>query len=450
MRTMPNTEMGKTEFKLSLISEHAERDKTMRFTSLAHLLNVEFLRRCFNSLNRNKAVGQDNVSWHDYAENLDDNLNSLMVRLKRKSFKPIPARRVYIPKSDGKSRPLGISATENKIVERGIAWILESIYERDFSDVSFGFRPKRDCHQALKKLNDLIMFKPVNHIDEADIKGFFDNVSHEHLMDFLRIRIKDSSLLFLIERFLKAGYVDDGLLVRTEKGTPQGSILSPILANVFLHYVLDQWFEDVVKNHTDGYCELVRYADDFVCVVQYERDAKKIERALRNRFNRFGLEIHPEKSRRISFGRFEFQNAKRQNRKPNSFDFLGFTHFCDRTRKGAFKVGRKTAKKKFAEKCKDLNHWLKNIRNHEKTKDWWKVLASKVRGHYQYYGVSGNYRSIGEFYEFTKRTTRKWMNRRSQKGKMSWKNFSDYIERYPIPKPKIKHNFYTGFPCFVR
>lgn len=442
--------MGKTEFKLSLISEHAERDKTTQFTSLAHLLDVEFLRRCFHSLNRNKARGQDNVSWYDYAENLDDNLKSLVERLKRKSFKPIPARRVYIPKGDGKSRPLGISAMENKIVERGIAWILESIYEKDFSNMSYGFRPNRDCHQALKELNDLIMFKPVNHIVEADIKGFFDNVSHEHLMRFLRIRIKDSSLLFLIERFLKAGYVDGGLLVSTEKGTPQGSILSPILSNVFLHYVLDQWFEVAVKNHTDGFCELVRYADDFVCVVQYEQDAIKLERALRNRFESFGLEIHPEKSGRISFGRFEPQNATRQNRKPNTFDFLGFTHFCDRTRKGAFKVGRKTMKKKLATKCKEMNLWLKSIRNLYKTKDWWKVLASKLRGHYQYYGVSGNFWLINEYYKCVLRLTRKWLNRRSQKGRMSWRAFNEYIERYPLPKPSIKHNFYTGFPCFVR
>lgn len=446
----PYTEMDKTEFKLSLIAEHAKRDKSMQFTSLAHLLNVEFLRRCFDSLNRNKALGHDNVSWHDYAGNLEENLSSLVERLKSKKYRPVPAKRVYIPKGEGKTRPLGISAIENKIVERGITWILESIYEQDFLDNSFGFRPERSCHQALKEINDLIMSKPVNHIVEADIKGFFDNVSHEKLMEFLNMRIKDSSLLALIGKFLKAGYVDKDLLVETEKGTPQGSILSPILANIFLHYVLDVWFETVVKTHVRGFCEIVRYADDFICLVQYENDAERIEEALRNRLNRFGLEIHPEKSGRISFGRFEPQNAKRQNRKPNTFDFLGFTHFCDRTRAGRFKLGRKTSKKKFVSKCKDMNMWLKSIRNLVKTKDWWKILEAKLRGHYQYYGVSGNYRAIARYYHSTIRQLHKWLNRRSQKKKMNWRNFLKYLEIYALPKPSIKHNFYTGYPCSVR
>ena len=446
----PNAEMGKTEFKLSLIAEHARRDKTMRFTSLAHLLNAGFLRKCFLSLGRKKARGQDNVSWHDYAGNLDENLNSLVERLKRGGFRPIPARRVYIPKGDGKRRPIGISAIENKIVERGITWILESVYERDFSDGSYGFRPGRNCHQALKKLNDLIMFKPVNHVVEADIKGFFDNVSHERLMEFLKIRIADSSLLRLIERFLKAGYVEDGLLARSDKGTPQGSILSPILSNVFLHYVLDEWFEKVVKKHTDGFCEIVRYADDFVCVVQYERDAVKIEKALVRRFNKFGLELHPDKSGRKSFGRFESRNAKTENRKPNTFDFLGFTHFCDKNRKGGFKLGRKTSRKKFTAKCKELTQWLKNVRCQAHAKAWWSQLASKLNGHYQYYGVSGNTRSIRSFHHHAMRQLHKWLNRRSQKGRMNWVEFNEYLDHYPLPMPRIVHDFYTGFPCFGR
>jgi RNA-directed DNA polymerase len=447
---MPYAEVETTEFKLSLIAEHAKRNRTMQFTSLAHLLNAPFLRRCFKSLNRNKALGQDNLSWYDYAANLDANLESLVARLKSKSYRPIPARRVYIPKGDGTSRPLGISAIENKIVERGITWILESIYEQDFSNQSFGFRPKRNCHQALKELDNLIMFKPVNHIVDADIKGFFDNVSHEHLMDFLRIRIKDSALLHLIEKFLKAGYVDNDLLVETEQGTPQGSILSPILANIFLHYVLDIWFESSTKRHVHGFCEIVRYADDFVCVVQNEREAVRIEKALKNRFNRFSLEIHPEKSRRMSFGRYESQNAAKQKRRANTFDFLGFTHFCDRTRIGRFKLGRKTSRKKFAAKCKDMNQWLKSIRNRAKTKEWWPTLCAKLRGHFQYYGVSGNYAAITAYHRRTLYAVHKWLNRRSQKRAMNWARFYEYLKHYPLPTPKIRHNFYTGFPCNVR
>jgi len=318
---MQYTDIGKTWLKLSLITGHARRDRTFKFTSLAHLLDVEYLRDCYQSLNRNKAVGIDNISWQAYGVDLDKNLEQLVSRLKRKRYKPIPARRVYIPKNEKETRPLGISALENKIVERGITWILESIYEQDFMDCSYGFRPERNCHQALKQLNDLIMFQPVSHIVEADIKGFFDNVDHDKLMDFIRVRITDTTLLNLIGKFLKAGYIDDGQLVTSDKGTPQGSILSPMLANIFLHYVLDEWFETTVKSHVRGFCELVRYADDFVCVVRYADDAERIEQALKNRFNKYGLEIHPTKSRRITFGRFERAKSRGQNRKPNTFDF---------------------------------------------------------------------------------------------------------------------------------
>jgi len=375
---------------------------------------------------------------------LDENLELLVSRLKRKKYKPIPARRVYIPKSATGKRPLGISALENKIVERGITWILEAIYEQDFLVCSYGFRPKRSCHQALKALNDLIMFQPVHHIVEADIKGFFDNVSHEKLMEFIRIRIKDTTLLNLIKRFLKAGYVDDGLLVRSDTGTPQGSILSPMLANIFLHYVLDTWFETTVKGHVRGFCEIVRYADDFVCVVRYADDADRIERALQNRFNKYDLELHPTKSRNLSFGRFERESAKGQNRHANTFDFLGFTHYCDISRKGNFKVGRKTSRKKYTAKCKAMNAWLKSIRNKVKTKDWWKILKAKLRGHFQYYGVSENYDGIVRFHKATLRMVRKWLNRRSQKRKMSWDRFTEYLEHYPLPKPKIVHSFYVS------
>jgi RNA-directed DNA polymerase len=440
---MQYTEIGKTWTKLSLVSGHAQRDRTFKFTSLAHLLDVEYLRDCYQSLNRNRAVGIDNISWQEYGAELDKNLELLVSRLKRKKYKPLPARRVYIPKNEKETRPLGISAIENKIVERGITWILESIYEQDFLDCSYGFRPVRNCHQALKQLNDLIMFQPVSHIVEADIKGFFDNVDHDKLMDFIRRRISDTALLNLIDKFLKAGYIDDGQLVKSDKGTPQGSILSPMLANIFLHYVLDEWFETTVKNHVRGFCELVRYADDFVCVVRYVDDAARIEQALKNRFNKYSLEIHPTKSRRITFGRFERENAERQNRKPNTFDFLGFTHYCDISRKGRFKLGRKTSRKKFSAKCREMNDWLKLIRNQIKTKDWWKILAAKLRGHFQYYGVSGNYASIAKFYELAIEIVRKWLNRRSQKRKMSWAKFKEYLEHYPLPQPRIVHKFYV-------
>lgn len=439
---MQSTEVGTTWHKLSLISGHARRDGRFRFTSLAQLLDAEFLRDCFYSLNRNKAKGVDHVSWWDYYAELDENVERLVKRLKNKSYRPKPARRVYIPKSETEKRPLGIPALENKIVERGLVRILGSIYEVDFLDCSYGFRERRNCHQALKELNDLIMFQPVNHIVEADIKGFFDNVSHGRLMEFLRIRIGDTSLLSLIKKFLHAGYVDDGLLYRSETGTPQGSILSPLLANVFLHNVLDEWFETTVKSHTRGYCELVRYADDYLCVVRYQDDAERIERGLHNRFNKYGLMLHPEKTRRFTFGHFETENAKRQKRRSNTFDFLGFTHYCAVSRKGRFKVGRKTSRKKLCAKVKDMNRWLKSIRNAVETKEWWKTLSAKMRGHIQYYGVSENIYGVKQFYKEVLRLVRYWLNRRSQKRKMSWDKFNKYLRHYPLPKPRIVHSFY--------
>ncbi|HIP25070.1 MAG TPA: group II intron reverse transcriptase/maturase [Archaeoglobus profundus] len=440
---MSSTELNKTLQKLSSISFCAKSDPVFEFMSLAHHLNVEFLKDCYFNLDRNKAVGVDRVSWLEYKRDLDNNLKTLVDKLKRKAFKPLPARRVYIPKGNGELRPLGISSIENKIVESGIARIIGSIYEADFYDFSYGFRPNKNAHQALKVIGDEINFKPVNHIVEADIKGFFDNVEHDLLLDFLKIRIKDTSLLFLINRFLKAGYVDNNLLVKSDKGTPQGSILSPMLANIFLHYVLDQWFDNTVQNHINGYCKIVRYADDFICLVQFEDDANKILRALQNRFNKYKLQLHPDKTRVFSFGRLERDNSKSKSRKANTFDFLGFTHYCDKTRKGHFKVGRKTSAKKFRAKVKDLNLWLKSIRNLVLTKDWWKILKLKLQGHYEYYGISENYHSIMKFYKLAIKLAKKWMNRRSQKRTMSWDKMNSYLLLYPLPTPSIRHNFYT-------
>ena len=437
------SELNKTLGKLSSISARASRDKTFKFISLAHLLNVSFLKDCYLNLARNKAIGIDGVSWQEYKINLNRNIEDLVQRLKRKSFKPLPASRVYIPKGNGETRPLGISTIENKIVESGIKRVLQSIYESDFLNCSYGFRPRRDAHQALHDIDTIIMTQPVNHIVEADIKGFFDNVNHDMLLKFIKLRVKDTSLLQLIEKFLKAGYVENDLLVISEDGTPQGSILSPILANIFLHNVLDIWFETTVKAHIKGYCELVRYADDYVCLVQYKSDADKIRRALENRFTKYKLTLHPDKTKVFSFGRFESNIAKYQNRKPNTFDFLGFTHFCGKTRQGYFTVGRKTAMKKFRAKIKDMKIWLKQIRNLIPTREWWKTLQAKLRGHFEYYGVSGNSPSIKKFYSLALKLVHKWLNRRSQKKSMSWSKLYNYLTLYPLPQPRIKHNFYT-------
>ena len=435
-----------TPTKLALISEKARRDPKLRFTSLAHLLDEGFLKECYFSLGRGRASGVDGVSWKEYGKQLDENLKSLVTRMKAKRYKPLPARRVYIPKNEHEKRPLGLPALEDKIVQKGIARILERIYEADFLDCSYGFRPARNCHQALNAVDKMIMTRPINYVIEADIKGFFDNVSHEWMMKFLAVRIKDPSLLLLIRRALKAGYCEADKIIETEQGTPQGGNLSPVLSNIFLHYVLDLWFEKKIRPQVRGQAYLVRYADDFVCMTQYAEDARHIECALRERFAKFDLELHPEKTRTISFGRYERENADSEGRKANTFNFLGFTHYCDKSRKGWFKVGRKTSRKKFRAKCKQMNIWLGDIRNCMKAKEWWPILQAKLRGHYQYYGVSGNMRSMNRFYALTIRMVFKWLNRRSQRKSFGWKSFYKYLERHPLPRPKIVHNMYTLSP----
>ena len=418
----------------------------MQFTSLAHLLDVELLKECYKGLGRDRAGGIDGVSWKDYGMRLDENLRDLVERMKAKRYKPLPAKRVYIPKNEHEQRPLGLPALEDKIVQKGISLVLEAIYEADFLDCSYGFRPGKNCHQAIAAVDKTITTKPINHVVEADIRACFDNLSHDWTMKFLGVRIKDPSFLLLIRRFLKAGYFEAGQIVETEQGTPQGGNISPALCNIFLHYVLDLWFENKIKPQLRGEARLVRYADDFVCMVQYQDDASYVEQALRERFAQFDLELHPEKTRGISFGRYERENADRQKRKANSFDFLGFTHYCDTSRTGNFKVGRKTSRKKFRMKCTAMSAWLRKVRNLLPTKEWWPVLQAKLRGHYQYYGVSGNSRAIHRFYALTVRLVLKWLNRRSQRKSFNWARFNEYLNHYPLPKPKIVHNLYTLSP----
>jgi len=391
-------------------------------------------------LKKNKAPGQDKVTYEEYGDYLFTNIQKLVKRMKAGKYYPQPVRRVYIPKGEGKKRPLGIPALEDKIVQMGITRILNAIFEPNFLDCSYGFRTGRSCHQALKQLDNSIMTKPVNHIVDADIRSFFDNVDHDWMMKVLKEKIADKNLLKIIKKFLKAGVIEADKLYQTKEGTPQGGILSPTLSNIYLHYILDLWMEKIVKRNTSGYVELLRYCDDFVILVQYKNEAEKILKELEERLNKFGLDLSKEKTRLIEFGRYAKVNAK--DKKPDTFDFLGFTHFCDKTRKGKFKVGRKTRRKRFSLSLKKMNGWLKAIRNRVKTRVWWKMVSAKLRGHFEYYGISGNYTAIRDFYQLALRLIFKWINRRSQKKSMNWKQFISYLKYYPLPLPKIKHNIY--------
>jgi RNA-directed DNA polymerase len=444
---MPDAELEiGTWAKLALIAERARREPQGQFTSLAHLLNERFLAACYHRLGRDRASGVDGVTWKEYGEHLEGNLRDLVARMKAKRYWPRPAKRVYIPKDEHSQRPLGLPALEDKIVQKGIVEIMSAIYEADFLACSYGFRPKRGCHQAINAVDKTIMREPINYVIDADIKAYFDSVSHSGMMKCLRVRIKDPSFLLLIERFLKAGYFEAGEIVATEQGTPQGGNLSPMLSNIFLHYVLDLWFEKRVKRQVRGVCWLVRYADDFVCMVQHEKAAHHILQAIRERFAQFDLVLHPEKTRIISFGRNEGRKARRERRRPNTFDFLGFTHYCERSRWGRFMVGHKTSGKKFRKKGRELREWIKAMRNACRVKEWWPVLRAKLQGHYQYYGISGNMRAMRKFYKLVVRLAWKWLNRRSQRHSFTWEQFWTYLKRYPLPEPRIVHNIYTLKP----
>jgi len=429
--------------KLSLISEKAAKEKQCRFNNLIHMLNVEGLKECFYLLKRDKANGIDGVTIAEYEENLEGNLEKLVERMKRWQYRPQAVKRVYIPKGNGEKRPLGIPAVEDKIVQMGVARILSAIYENDFLEFSYGFRPGRSSHDALNRLDKIIMKYPINHVIDADIKGFFDNVDHKWLMECLKQRISDRHLLRLIVRILKSGVMEAGAWYKTERGTPQGGIISPVLANIYLHYILDLWMELKVKSRSSGAVYVVRYADDFVICVQYKDKAHRIVNELRERFKKFGLELSEEKTRVIEFGRYSVENAARRRERPATFDFLGFTHYVGKTRRGHFKVGRTTSRKRMKKKLKEMNIWLKSVRNLLKIKKWWPILCAKLRGHFRYYGVSGNFRGISRFYHHTVRLLYKWINRRSQKRSMNWDKFNEYIKRYPLPRPKIYHNLYT-------
>ena len=429
--------------KLSSLSVRARENPREKFTSLVHRLTVDFLRECFRELKRKKASGVDGVTVEEYGVNLEENLKGLVGKLKAKRYRPQPVRRVYIPKPKGGKRPLGIPAVEDRIVQMGLKKMLEAIFEVDFLDVSYGFRPCRNGHQAIDVLDQAVMRRPVNWIVDMDIEKFFDTVDHKWMMKFLEVRIADLNILRLIGRFLRAGVMADGKYYQVDRGTPQGGILSPLLANIYLHYSLDLWFEKRVKKQLRGYARFIRYADDFVVCFQKAEEAEEFGRVLRQRLGKFGLAVSEEKSRIISFGRYPYYSARDEGKKLGTFDFLGFTHYCTKTRKGDFKLGRKTSRARYRQKLKETNRWLKEVRNMIKMEDWWEVLKMKLRGHYRYYGVSGNMRDLKAFYNQTVKLAYKWINRRSQKKSYNITQFFKMLEYKPLPKPNIYHRTYT-------
>ncbi|MCD7956781.1 MAG: group II intron reverse transcriptase/maturase [Lachnospiraceae bacterium] len=430
------------ETKLERISQLSRENPDMVFTSVGHLINKEMLKECHAKMDGNKAVGIDGVTKEEYDQNLEENLDKLVERLKRKSYKPQPARRVEIPKDNGKTRPLSIYCYEDKLVQEALKKILEAVFEPHFYDEMWGFRPNRGCHQAIRSLNVMLEKRPTNYVLDADIKGFFDHIDHEWAVRFIESRIKDPNIIRLVRRMLKAGIMKDYQFEETEEGSGQGSVCSPVIANIYMHYVLVWWYREKMKPLMKGYSGLVVYADDFVLGFQYKEDAELFYEHLKTRMKHFGMTLEEEKTRLIEFGRYAKERCARNGTKPDTFTFLGFTHYCSHGRSGQFRVKRKTSRKKFAKKCKEVNRLIRDMRTLP-LKVIMKKLNQILVGYYHYYGITDNIQSLSSFRFRVERSLFKWLNRRSQKRSYNWEKFNQMLKAYPLAKPKIYVSVYA-------
>ena len=416
------------------------QESKLQFTSLYHhVTDVDNLRSCFNAIDPGAAPGVDGVTKDEYGQQLESNLQKLVERLGRMGYRPQPVRRVYIPKAGSlKKRPLGVPAIEDKVVQMAMTRVLQEIYEADFLSCSFGYREKRSCHDALGALGRTIQRQKVSWIVEADIRGFFDHVNHEWLMKFLQLRIGDPRILRTIVRMLKSGVMEEGLVRASDEGTPQGAILSPLLSNVYLHYVLDLWFERRFRNQCRGEVYLFRYADDFVACFQYREDAERFLVELKERLEKFHLEVEASKTRLIQFGRFARQDSAQKGQEPEEFDFLGFTHSCGQTRAGSFKLQRRTSAKKFRAKLADMKRWVRSRRCQTTAGPFLREAQQRLQGYLQYYAITDNSRSCESFRNQFGRLLFKWLNRRSQRRSYTWKQF--WSARAWVDWPSVKIN----------
>jgi RNA-directed DNA polymerase len=425
---------------LTRIGEKARKEPGLVFTSLYHhIYDVDNLRACYDALDANKATGVDGVTKEEYGRNLEENLRDLSKRLKRMGYRPGPKRRSYIPKAGSeKGRPLGISNLEDKIVEEAVKRTLEPIYEAVFEDSSHGYRPGRNQHKCLDELGRTIQQGKVNYVVEADIKGFFDNVSQEWMIKFLRHRIRDERVIRLIIRMLKSGIMEDGLVHASEQGTPQGSILSPLLSNIYLHYALDLWFSRRVKKESRGEAYYFRFADDFLACFQYKDDAESFRQRLGDRLEGFGLQLAEEKTHCIKFGRFAREDAYRRGEKPKEFTFLGFTHYCGKTKKGYFMVKRRTSRKKLGQSLRKFTDWAKKARHVLKKGEMLRQARTRVMGHLSYYAITDNLERCSYYDYRAKHIVFKWLNRKSQRKAYTWESFSQALAWVGWPKPGVR------------
>jgi group II intron reverse transcriptase/maturase len=428
---------------LERVREVAKKDKKVRFTALLHHVTVDLLRDSYQRLKKKAAPGVDGVTWREYGEGVEGRIRDLHERIHRGAYQAQPSRRTWIPKGDGRQRPLGIAALEDKIVQRAIGTVLNQIWEEDFEGYSYGFRPGRSQHDALDALSVGIERKKVNWVLDLDVRSFFDKVEHKWLVRFVEHRIADQRIVRLIQKWLKAGVMEDGRWFETEEGTPQGSVISPILANLYLHYVLDVWVKAWRKKVAKGEVIVVRYADDAVLGFQWQEDAERFQKELKERVGKFGLELHPEKTRLIEFGRYATERrAKRGEGKPETFNFLGFTHICGTSQpKGYFTVRRKTIGKRMAAKLKEIAAKLRE-RMHESIPGTLEWLKTVVRGYFQYHAVPGNEERLKAFLHEVRRTWLRTLRRRSQRSRWTWKRFMEQLGNL-LPAVEIQHPYPT-------
>ena len=428
--------------KQQRIAELAKQSPELSFTSLNHHLDLDWLSEAYRGLRKDSAPGQDGQTVRDYGAELESNLPGLLERAKSGRYFAPPVQRVHIPKETGsETRPIGKPTTEDKLLQRAVAMLLEPIYEQDFLDCSYAFRPGRSAHDALEALWRQSTALGTRWILDVDIAKFFDTLDKSQLRTFLQHRVRDGVITRLIGKWLKAGVLEEGAVHYPEDGVPQGGSISPLLSNVYLHYVLDLWFAEEVKPRLRGRAFMIRFADDVVMGFEYQEDAQRVLQVLPKRFGRYGLTIHPEKTRLVAFGR---PNAQEAN-KPGTFDFLGFTHYWGRSRRGKWIIKRKTAGKRFTRGLKRIGEWCRRNR-HQPLAEQHRMLCQKLRGHCAYYGITGNGLWLQKFREEVKKRWQKWLNRRSRRAAMPWERFQQLLQRYRLPPPRVVHSIYVAKP----
>ena len=434
-----------TSTKLLRIAKLAKEGPGIAFTSLAHHIDLAFLREAHRRTRKDGATGVDGQTAHEYERDLEGNLGSLLARLKSGSYRAPPVRGVEIPKGNGKMRPLGIPTFEDKVLQQAVRMLLEAIYEQDFKPCSYGFRPGRSAHQALEDLREggMAMGRTC-WVLEVDIKAFFDTLVHEHLRGFLDLRVRDGVIRRVIDKWLKAGVMTDGGLHLRTEGTPQGGVISPLLANIYLHEVLDKWFERDVKPRMVGQVRLTRYADDFVILFTSEADARTVHEVLPKRFGKYGLTLHPDKTKLIEFHRPQRQarpDNERDGRGSGTFDLLGFTHYWGLSQRGYWVILRQTMRSRLTRALRAISEWCRQ-NMHAPVSYQQRMLNAKLMGHYQYYGITGNYRALATFHHWVRRLWQRWLNRRNREKRMPWSTFASLLERYPLPRPRVVHSVY--------